>query len=108
MTFKTQLATDLTTFFNANDFAETVSYTAVGAVAANITAIVSRNAPLQEPYVRGPATATCEITVKKSQVTSPQYGDLFTIDSQTWEFDPDQGVIYEDDQVYEIALRRVD
>jgi hypothetical protein len=48
--------------------------------------------------------------VKASDMPTPQLGDLFTIDDQTWEIDPSdgQGVIHEDDFTLTVALRRVD
>ena len=108
MTLNIQLTTDLPVFFNTDDFAETVSYTALGGVAANITAIVTREGTHQEPYVRGPVSATATVLVKKSDVATPQHGDTYTFDSQTWEHDPESGITYEDAQIYEIALRRRD
>lgn len=108
MTLASQITTDLASFFNTDEFAETISYTAIGGIAINITAIVTREGDVQEPYVRGPLTATATVLVKKSNVATPQHGDTYTFDSQTWEHDPGRGVIYEDAQVHEIALRRVD
>ena len=108
MTLKTQITSDLCAFFNTDEFAETVSYTAVGGAAVDITAMVERGNPLQEPYVRGEETATCEIWVKVSEVSDPQYGDLFVFDSETWEFDPVRGVIDQDDDVLVIGLVRRD
>jgi hypothetical protein len=106
LTFKDQMESDLSAFFNTNEFAETVSYTAVGGAAANITAVVERNAVFQEPYVRGPNTAHADIFVTKGQVSNPQFGDLYVFDSYTWEMDPSRGVIYEDDNIYQIGLER--
>jgi len=107
MTLKTQLTSDLDSFFNTDEFAEEITYTAKGEDAVTISAIVMREAPLQEPYVRGPETATCEIIVKISDVATPQHGDTFTLnDSEIWEFDPTNGVIYQDDDVLHILLER--
>ena len=106
MTFEAQLTTDLSVFFN--EFAETVTYTAIGGIASSVTAIVTREGDAQEPYVRGPLTATATVLVKKSDVATPRHGDIYAFDSQTWEHDPGRGVVYEDAQVHEIALRRVD
>ena len=108
MTFKTQMTTDLSVFFNSDEFAETVSYTAIGGAAVDITAIVTHEGAHQEPYVRGPSTAIGSIMVKKSDVSNPQHGDTYAFDSQTWEHDPESGVVYEDDQIHEIAIRRRD
>ncbi len=108
MTLKTQLTIDMSVFFNADEFAETVSYTPKGGAAVDITAIVTREGAHQEPYVRGPSTAIGSVIVKKSDVSNPQHGDTYAFDSQTWEHDPENGVTYEDAQVHEIALRRRD
>lgn len=102
----TLFAADMSVFFSADEFAETLSYTATGGLAADITAQVVRAHPFQEPYVRGENTAHAEIYVKKSQVANPQFGDLYYFDSQYWEMDPSRGVIYEDDNVYRIGLER--
>jgi len=108
MTFSSQLTTDLAVFFNTDEFAETVIYTATGGVAASITAIVTRESEGQDPYVRGIFTATALVLVKKSEVATPRHGDIYAFDSQTWEHDPGRGVVYEDAQLHEVALRRVD
>lgn len=110
MTFKTDMVDDLPIFFDTDEFAKTISYTPLDDAARDIKVIVDRTAPGQEPYIRGPNTATCEITVKASDMPTPQLGDLFTIDDQTWEVDPSdgQGVIHEDDLTLTVALRRVD
>ena len=106
MTLKTQMATDLSVFFNSNEFAESVTYTPSGGSGTTITALVFRSEDFQETYVRGPDTARAEIWVKKSQVTNPQFGDVYSFDSQYWEMDPSRGVIYEDDNVLRIGLER--
>lgn len=108
MSFATRLTNDLAAFFNTSEFAETVSYTPTGGVATDITAIVTRQGSRLEPYVRGENTAVALIDVQKSEVATPQTGDTYVFDSQTWEHDPGEGVTYEDDQVHTIALRRVD
>jgi len=121
MTFKDKITSDLSTFFNMDEFAETVSYTALDDLAKDITAIVEKGNPFQEPYVRGEETATCEITVRRSEVSNPQHGDIFTIptelsdfdptivlESEVWEFDPARGIINQDDDTYLIGLVRRD
>ncbi len=108
MTFKSQLTTDLSIFYNTDEFAETVSYIAAGGSATDITAIVTRDGTRLEPYVRGEFTAIAIIDVQKSEVPTPQHGDTYIFDSQTWEHDPGEGVIYEDDEEQSIMLRRVD
>ena len=121
MTLKDQLTSDMPTFFNTDEFADTVSYTALDGLATDITAVVTRDNPFQEPYVRGEETATCEILVQKSEVSDPQYGDIFTIpskvwafdptittESEVWEFDPVRGIINQDNDTCLIGLVRRD
>lgn len=97
---------DLPIFFNADEFSDVVSYSAVGGAPVNINAIIIRAEIFQEPYVRGPRLATATLHVKKSEVTNPQFGDTYTFDSYTWEMNPSQGVIYEDANIYIVALER--
>lgn len=106
MTLKDQITNDLSVFFNIDEFAETIVYTDVNDVETDITAIVTRLAPLQEEYVRGRETATCEIEVKRSDLPDLQYGETFTFDSEIWEFDPVLGVTMMADNVITIALER--
>jgi len=108
MTLKTQMITDLAAIYNDDEFAESVSYTPVGGVQTTITAIVDREYPHQEDYIRGPDTATALISCQKSEVSNPKYGDIFVFDSQTWELDPGNNVIYEDDEEVEVMLVRRD
>jgi len=106
MTLKTQMTSDLSVFFNGDEFSETISYTATGEIAVDISAIVDRSGELLEDYVRGENTAMITITVKKADVPNKAYGDTFTIDENAWNFDPTRGVIYEDDDTVQIALER--
>jgi hypothetical protein len=96
----------LTTFFDVDEFMDVVSYTAVGGAPVNINTIITRDEIFQEPYVRGPRLATAKVHVKKSEVSNPQFGDTYTYESYTWEVDPNRGVIYEDANVFVIALER--
>ena len=101
------MTSNLSAFFNTDEFAESITYTAVGESGVTIPAIVMRDAPRQEPYVRGVETAICEIIVKVADVATPQTGDTFTLnDSEIWEFDPSSGVVYQDDDVLHIVLER--
>ena len=106
MTLKTQIISDLPVFFDTDEFAETIVYTNSSSVDASISAIVSMDDPLQEPYVRGESTATCTIEVKASDVPSPEYGETFTFGGYTWEFDPRIGVTRMTDNVLSIFLER--
>lgn len=108
MTLKTQMTTDLAAFYNEDEFAESIDYTPLGGAQIGITAIIDREYSHQEIYIRGPDTAMALISVRKSEVSNPQYGDTFAFDSQTWELQPEHGVSYEDDEEYEIMIVRRD
>ena len=106
MTLKTQMAADMPTFSNDDEFSEEIGYTAAGESLATIDAIVDRSGAQLEEYVRGPVTAIITISVKKVDVPNKAYGDTFTIDGNVWNFEPTSGVIYEDDNVVQISLER--
>lgn len=104
--FKAQIITDLSVFFNLEEFAETVSYTASGQAAIDVTAIIIRDTVFQEPYIRGPHTAHADLYIKKSEIAEPRFGDTFTADEEIWELDPSRGVFYEDNNVMVVGLER--
>ncbi len=106
MTLKTQIINDLSVFFNVDEFAEIIIYTNSDDIETSISAIVTREEPVQEEYVRGSETATCEIEVKSNDVPTPQYGETFTFDDVDWEFDPVLGVTKKADNVLTIRLER--
>ena len=106
MTLKNQITNDLSVFFNIDEFAEIIVYTNLNAIETSIPAMVSREDPVQEEYVRGNETATCEIEVKISDVPTPHYGETFTFDNVVWEFDPVLGVTKKTDDVLTIRLER--
>ena len=108
MAFSDQRTTDQAAFYNTAEFAESITYTPTGGVAATISAVVERAGENQEPYLRGPDTATAIIHVKVSDVATPQWLDTFTFNSADWRLDPDLGVIYQDGYDLTIALERVD
>ena len=90
MSLKTQMASDLSVFFNTDEFAVNIIYTPTGDFARTIPAIRLDGERL-EPYVRGNETATCVYQVKISDVKNPQHGDRYTITNdagtdETWEF----------------------
>jgi hypothetical protein len=117
VTLKTQITADLAVIFNTDEFAENVTYTPKNGLPATVPAIIARDAPLQEPYVRGADTAECVIWVKASDVEDPQHGDIYNFDSARWrgsgkdvisgdwEMAP-EGIIYRDDDILELALQR--
>jgi hypothetical protein len=104
--FKGMLLTDMAIFFNLEEFAETVTYTATGGAGTDITAIIIRDTSYQEPYVRGKHTAHADLYVKKSEIAEPRFGDIFSADEEIWELDPNRGMFYEDDYMMVIGLER--
>lgn len=76
-------------FLDTDEHAETVSYTAVGEDAADITAIVNDDFPRQEDYDRGVRFAMATLEVHNSQVATPKAGDLYTFHGHTWELSSD-------------------
>lgn len=102
-----QIATDFAaTALNVNEFAQAVTYTPTGGVASSINALVLRDDPNQEPYVRGDSFAMCTVTVALADVPTPQHGDIYTFGGYTWEHDPTQEVITYNAYFLIIALRR--
>jgi hypothetical protein len=106
---KEQAVTDLAIHFSADlPWVESIGYTPKGGVLDDVLAMVDRSGTGQEPYVRGPETATCIVTVQASEVANPQRGDVFTLGGYDWELEPGEGVILDDGYVFEISLRRID
>jgi len=77
MTFQDLLSSDLARFFNADEFAETISYNG-----SNVPAIFAYS---ENPDDVGDATqAVAEIYVKTSDVAAPNYRDVVIIGATTW------------------------
>ena len=82
MTLATQMTTDLAAFFNTSDFAESVTYTAKGGAGTTIKVILAE----EDGTLQG-ATAPGDnmvVWAKYSDISNPQRGDTFTINSATW------------------------
>ena len=78
MALTDHIATDFAaTVLNTDEFATAVTYTPTGGSGTSISALVSQDAPNQEPYVRGDGFAICEITVAVADVAR----DVFVADS---------------------------
>ena len=83
MTLKADILTDLDdVFYDTDEFAETVSYTPSGGDAVSLTILRDE----QDPSIMADAPPGDEmiIRVKASDVSSPQRGDVFLIDTETW------------------------
>ena len=102
------MASDVDVFFDADDFAESVTYNPTGGESSTIIVLLERDDPLQETYVRGSETAHALLYVKTSEVSTPQHGDTFAIGTETWELDPEEGVVEIDDNIALLSIRRVD
>ena len=77
MTLKTQMTSDLATFFNTDEFADMVSYNG-----SDIDGVVDFGEDLNEQTDSLKAMAT--LYIKKSDVVDPDYRDTVVIDSVTW------------------------
>ena len=71
------MTSDLSTFFNTDEFAETVSYNG-----SDISGVVDFGEDLNEQSDGLQAVAT--LYIKKSDVADPNYRDTVVIDSVTW------------------------
>ena len=103
---------NISEFFDTDEFAEAITYTASGGSPKSITAVVDRSDAFQEAYEgSGKRWALAEITLQASDVTAPGYNDRFTggsLGSESWEVDPSRGVFYTDTNIHVVALRRLE
>ena len=94
MTLKTNIANDLSAFFNEDEFAETVTY-----AGNDITAVVSHGEkPAEES---GSKVQKATLFVKVSDVATPAYRDAIVIGSDTWHM---QKRLNGDGYVWELAI----
>ena len=77
MTLKTQIAADLATFFNSDDFAESVVYNGT-----TVAAVVSYGQLMSADA--GAPKAVKTLWVKGSDIAAPAYRDTVVIGSDTW------------------------
>lgn len=85
VTFKMQLAADLTeVFFNSDEFAEEAVYTPYGGVAKAVDLILSQ----EDPAIQTPAPPgdTMVVLAKFADIALPGRGDTFLINAETWFF----------------------
>lgn len=96
MTPKTQMTTDLSVFFNTDEFAEPITY-----AGSSITAVVEIGAaPKREDEAH---LQRAEIWIKRSDVSDPAYRDKVVIDSVTWRV---LGTLMSDDDICQLELFR--
>jgi len=81
MTLKDQMTADMATFFNANEFAETIVY-----AGASIVAIVDIGAANESGNEFGSdgRSDRAQIIVKASDVAAPKTGDVVAMRGETW------------------------
>jgi hypothetical protein len=82
MTLAADLAADLATFFDTDEFAKTITYTPSGGAGVSISAIREEMDP--SIMSEAPPGDSMTLLVKSADVTNPQRGDAFTIDSEIW------------------------
>jgi len=90
MSFSGTLITDLSIFFNTDEFADAVTYTPSGGEGTSIDIIIlSSDEALQDPQ---PAGDELVILAQESDIPSPNpLGDTFTIDSTTYYLTRNEG-----------------
>jgi len=91
MTLKADILTDLDdVFYDTGEFAETVSYTPSGGEAASVDILREEQDPSIVPDA--PPGDEMIIRVKTSEVSNPQRGDAFVIDTETWYLKANLGI----------------
>lgn len=102
-TFKDQLAADLdAAFLNTDEFGETVLYNN-GTVTVPVSAVVDPGDGPEGDSDFG------SILVKKSEVPSPAYRQVFTIQGTAWQINPGPGknfVLAEDDLTFTLRIQK--
>jgi len=99
MTLAEQLTTDLSVFFDTDDFAQPITYNG-----SDILAIVDYGMDASGENAR-----TARIVVKVADVPSPAYRDPVVIGSDTWRVFRDPGkevAVKGDGHVWELSLVR--
>jgi hypothetical protein len=87
MTFKEQMAADLSTvFFNTDDFAESAIYTPVSGAAVACSVLIDHNIELQPSGLDSQVSVTATVIESMvSEVGIPVVGATFTIGSTEYE-----------------------
>ena len=76
MTLKADMTTDLAAFFETDEFAESVTYTAKGSTGKSIDVILTDEDPAIEATI--PPGDRMVILAKYADITAPRRGDTFT------------------------------
>ena len=99
------LTEDMTVFFNTDELADAVSYTANGESAVTISALFDYVSTNLEDHDRANPIAQAEITVKQTDVTSYGRKDSFTYRDEIWH-PAAEGIAAQDAYIYIIELQR--
>lgn len=95
MTLKSQITSDLATFFNSDEFAEAISYNS-----ATIYGIIER---LQDPDFGQDTATRANVTLKASDVADLAYGETLSFDGLDWLV---EGILQSDSDVKRVSCRR--
>lgn len=77
MAFKDNLASDMSVFFNTDEFSEEILYNG-----ETVKAIIDR---LRQPQIDGDTSADyAQVLVQKSQVNNPKIHDILVFDDKAW------------------------
>jgi hypothetical protein len=113
MTLKTDMITDMATFFNTGEFAEAVTYTPSGGSPVSRNAIVDREGLQEAGHFPGFQSAIIRMFIASDStygVNAVTYGDTVSITNpagtaQTWYVHPELEAV-ERDGVWELFLTR--
>ena len=98
MTFKTQMTSDLSVFFDSDEFAETVTYNG-----ESIEAVIDYGEDLDRIEAGDAVAAMATIYVEVSDVADPDYRDTVVIGSDTWRV---RNIVKGDGYVWKLDIKR--
>lgn len=84
-TLKEQMALDIATVFNVDEFAETCTYQPLTGDSLTIQAVIDRGDSLQDMARNSLPAAVAVIHLQKSQVSSPKAHEKIIIGEEEWE-----------------------
>jgi hypothetical protein len=84
MTLKTLMASDLSMFYNTDEFADSITYTPAGEAGISTAGIIDHGA-LAESQGSDALGAVATLRVQVSEVATAAQGDTVAIGSDTWE-----------------------
>ena len=84
MTLKDQMTADMATFFNADEFAETIVYAGASIVAIVDIGISNESGNEFSSIGSTARSDRAQVIVKASDVAAPKTGDVVAIRGETW------------------------